>query len=68
MKKRANFYSIIPKIEQELELAKKSSKQKMVKEEVTENDIASIVSGWTGIPVDKMMTEEKRNSCLWRIY
>ena len=31
----------------------------MVKEEVTENDIASIVSRWTGIPVDKMMTEEK---------
>ena len=53
------LYSIIPKIEQELELAKKSSKQKMVKEEVTENDIASIVSRWTGIPVDKMMTEEK---------
>ena len=31
----------------------------MVKEEVTENDIASIVSRWTGIPVDKMMAEEK---------
>ena len=53
------LYSIIPKIEQRLELAKKSSKQKMVKEEVTENDIASIVSRWTGIPVDKMMAEEK---------
>ena len=53
------LYSIIPKIEQQLELAKKSSKQKMVKEEVTESDIASIVSRWTGIPVDKMMAEEK---------
>ena len=54
------LYSIIPKIEQQLELAKKSSKQKMVKEEVTENDIASIVSRWTGIPVDKIMAEEKK--------
>ena len=53
------LYSIIPKIEQQLELAKKGSKQKMVKEEVTENDIASIVSKWTGIPVEKMMAEEK---------
>ena len=54
------LYSIIPKIEQQLEFAKKSSKQKMVKEEVTENDIASIVSRWTGIPVDKMMAEERK--------
>ena len=53
------LYSIVPNIEQQLELAKKSTKQKMVKEEVTENDIASIVSRWTGIPVDKMMAEEK---------
>ena len=57
--KRATFYSILPNIEQQLELAKKSTKQKMVKEEVTENDIASIVSRWTGIPVDKMMAEER---------
>ena len=53
------LYSIIPNLEDELELSKKSSDQKMVKEEVTEDDIASIASRWTGIPVSKMMAEEK---------
>ena len=53
------LYSIIPNLEEELELSKKSSDQKMVKEEVTEDDIASIASRWTGIPVSKMMAEEK---------
>ena len=53
------LYSIIPTLEDELELSKKSSDQKMVKEEVTEDDIASIASRWTGIPVSKMMAEEK---------
>ena len=53
------LYSIIPNLEDELELSKKNSDQKMVKEEVTEDDIASIASRWTGIPVSKMMAEEK---------
>src|SRR3546814_17713593 len=31
----------------------------MLREEVTSEDIASIVSGWTGIPVDKMLAGER---------
>ena len=31
----------------------------MLKEEVSENDIAAIVSRWTGIPVDKMLAGER---------
>src|SRR3546814_15174378 len=31
----------------------------MLNEEVTENDIAAVVSRWTGIPVDKMLEGER---------
>src|SRR5687768_10795766 len=34
------------------------TKQKMLKEEVDEDDIAQIVSHWTGIPVSRMMESE----------
>lgn len=41
------------------ELAKVQSGNAMVKEEVTADDIADIVSRWTGIPVNKMMQSER---------
>jgi len=31
----------------------------MLREEVTAQDIASVVSRWTGIPVDKMLEGER---------
>jgi ATP-dependent Clp protease ATP-binding subunit ClpB len=31
----------------------------MLREEVTEEDIASVVSRWTGVPVDRMMEGER---------
>ncbi len=31
----------------------------MLKEEVTDQDIAGVVSRWTGIPVDKMLEGER---------
>lgn len=40
-------------------LNKEESENKMLREEVTEEDIASIVSRWTGIPVSKMLQGEK---------
>jgi len=39
-------------------LAKLQEKEAMLKQEVTEEDIAKIVSEWTGIPVSKMMESE----------
>jgi ATP-dependent Clp protease ATP-binding subunit ClpB len=42
----------------EEELNKKGNKR-MLKEEVDEDDIASVVSKWTGIPVSKLMQGEK---------
>ena len=45
--------------EQEEEINKKSKDQRLLKEEVGEEDIASVVSRWTGIPVTKMLTGER---------
>ena len=33
----------------------------MLREEVTRNDIAEIVSKWTGIPISKLQQSEKEN-------
>ncbi len=53
------MYSIIPELERSINAAEHSSGKQMVMEEVTPEDIASIVSRWTGIPVDKMMEGER---------
>jgi ATP-dependent Clp protease ATP-binding subunit ClpB len=52
-------YGIIPDLERKLEEAQKATSERMLREEVTEEDIASVVSRWTGIPVDKMLTGER---------
>ena len=41
------------------QIEKKRSKGSLVQEEVRSEDIASIVSKWTGIPVSKMLESEK---------
>ena len=56
-------YSKIPELEKRLEEAEESLKQKqeegaILKEEVTSEEIAEVVSSWTGIPVTKMMQGE----------
>lgn len=56
-------YGKIPKITEELEkenkkLAKIQSDKKMLKEEVDDDDIASVISKWTGIPVSRMLEGE----------
>jgi len=43
----------------ERELAKISPEKRMLQEEVTSEDIASIVAKWTGIPVTRMLEGEK---------
>ena len=52
-------YSVIPDLEKKLISAEESSAQTMLREEVTDDDIAAIVSRWTGVPVDKMLEGEK---------
>jgi ATP-dependent Clp protease ATP-binding subunit ClpB len=54
-------YSLLPQAEEELtKLTEKApgGKTRMLKEEVDEEDIARIVSKWTGIPISKMLEGE----------
>ncbi len=58
-------YARIPKIEKDLEaksakLKKLQRTRRLLKEEVTEEDIASVVSHWTGIPVSRMLEAEAK--------
>jgi len=52
-------YGTIPALEKQLAEAQTATKGAMLREEVTSEDIASVVSRWTGIPVDKMMEGER---------
>ncbi len=53
-------YSNIPALEQELAAAKDAvAESQLVYEEVTAPHIASVISSWTGIPVDKMLEGER---------
>ena len=56
-------YSDLPALEKRLEEAEKQSEQRkentMVHDTVTEEEIASIVAKWTGIPVSKLMEGER---------
>jgi ATP-dependent Clp protease ATP-binding subunit ClpB len=56
-------YGRIPSLEKELEqktrrLKRLQSSRRILKEEITEQDIADVVSRWTGIPVSRMLEEE----------
>ncbi|MEP3112123.1 ATP-dependent chaperone ClpB [Nisaea sp.] len=53
------MYGVIPDLEATIGQAENASAEKMVMEEVTDRDIASVVSRWTGIPVDKMLEGER---------
>ncbi len=52
-------YGTIPGLEKQLEDAVAIAGNAMLREEVTSEDIASVVSRWTGIPVDKMLQGER---------
>lgn len=52
----------LPELQNKLEEEKKfksSKKNELLKEEVTEEEIAEIISKWTGIPVSKLVENEK---------
>ena len=61
-------YSTIPSLKKQLDEATRTEKEKeenperesLLRQSVTEEDIARVVSSWTGIPVAKMMTSEKQ--------
>ncbi|APR83898.1 ClpB protein [Minicystis rosea] len=56
-------YGQIPELQKKVEgirgtLSQVQQKQSYLKEEVTDEDIAAVVSKWTGIPVSKMLQSE----------
>lgn len=56
-------YGTIPSLEKELEVSikrmkKLQKKRSILKEEITEKEIADVVSKWTGVPVARMIEEE----------
>ena len=53
------MYGVIPDLEKKLKDAEGQSQDRIIREEVTADDIAGIVSRWTGIPVDKMLEGER---------
>ena len=52
-------YGTIPALEKQLAEAQGMSENALLREEVTADDIASVVSKWTGVPVDRMMEGER---------
>jgi ATP-dependent Clp protease ATP-binding subunit ClpB len=54
-------YGIIPELEKELEQLEQAEVPitQLLRNKVTENEIAEVVSKWTGIPVSRMMEGEK---------
>lgn len=57
-------YGLIPSVQKDIRereeklKATQGSEHRLLREEVTEDDIARIVSSWTGVPVSKMMGSE----------
>ncbi len=59
-------YGKLPELQKQLEEAEESAKKRessMVHESVTDDEIATIISRWTGIPIAKL-TESERNKTL----
>ncbi len=59
-------YGVLPQMEKQLESEEEILKQRdlsLVREKVTDEEIARIISRWTGIPVAKL-TESERNKTL----
>ncbi len=58
-------YGTLPELEKKLEKEKEKADnagdgaERLLKEEVTEEEIAEVISGWTGIPVSKLVETER---------
>jgi len=54
-------YGIIPELERKLESSSQAnmSDMKLLRNKVTDNEIAEVISKWTGIPVSKMLEGER---------
>ncbi len=53
------LYGVIPDLSKKLETAEAGEQHRMLNEVVGEQEIAGVVSRWTGIPVDRMLEGER---------
>jgi ATP-dependent Clp protease ATP-binding subunit ClpB len=53
------MYGIVPELEGKLAKSSEGVAHRMLNEEVTDEDIAAVVSRWTGVPVEKMLEGER---------
>lgn len=53
-------YGELPQLEKELKQKESQASNQMLKQEVTPEDVADVVSRWTGVPVTKMMESESQ--------
>jgi len=53
------LYGVIPELEARIKAAEEGGGGTFLKEEVASEEIAHVVSRWTGIPVDKMLEGER---------
>ncbi|SFV59079.1 ClpB protein [hydrothermal vent metagenome] len=63
-------YGKIPELEQQIQQAEQTETVEMtlLRNKVTEEEIAEVVARWTGIPVSKMLTGEKEKLLLMEDY
>ncbi|MGH7963046.1 MAG: AAA family ATPase, partial [Candidatus Binatia bacterium] len=52
-------YSVIPDLERQIAAGESKGSLRLIKDHVDEDDIAAVVSRWTGIPVAKLLEGEK---------
>lgn len=52
-------HGVIPDLERKLAAASDTEQDTLLREEVTDQDIAAVVSRWTGVPVDRMLEGER---------
>ena len=52
-------HGTIPRLEKELEDLKVQSKNRLLSDTVTSDDIANVISKWTNIPIAKLISSEK---------
>jgi len=53
------LYGVIPELNKKIETAEAGEQHRMLNEVVGENEVAAVVSRWTGIPVDRMLEGER---------
>ncbi|HSO41752.1 MAG TPA: AAA family ATPase, partial [Rhodospirillales bacterium] len=52
-------YSVIPRLERSLQGSEAAGQHRMLEEAVTAEHVASVVSRWTGVPVERMLEGER---------